>query len=68
MDRHIPQDYPDGPPPLLTTADVARTLRVSTRTVARLCQQGRLHPVRIGGSLRFRPADVASLTKADEDA
>lgn len=43
------------PPPMMTTAEAARALNVSTRTVQRWAENGLLpKPVRLGGStLRF---------------
>lgn len=38
---------------LLTVRDVARVLGVSTATVYRLCEEGRLAHVRVGNAIRF---------------
>jgi prophage regulatory protein len=44
---------------LLTVRDVARILRVSTRTVHRLVETGEfVKPLRIGRSTRWRASDV----------
>jgi excisionase family DNA binding protein len=43
---------------LLTVRDVARLLGVSTATVYRLCEEGRLAHVRVGNAIRVRPADL----------
>jgi excisionase family DNA binding protein len=45
-------------PALLTKRAVATYLGVSERTVDRLVAGGQLRAYRIGGHLRFRPADV----------
>lgn len=47
------------PPSLLTVRDVAALLSVSETTVYRLKRHGEISFVQVGGSLRFRPADVA---------
>jgi excisionase family DNA binding protein len=46
--------------PLWTCDDVARYLRVSTRTVRRRAADGTIPAVRIGGTLRFEPDAVTS--------
>jgi len=43
---------------LITVAEAAMILHVSTKTVRRLIEQGELDSVRIGRSVRIRPADV----------
>jgi excisionase family DNA binding protein len=43
---------------LLTVAEVAGQLRVSTMTVYRLIRSGELAALRIGRSYRLRPGDV----------
>ena len=46
-------------PWLLTAAELARLLQVSTRTLWRLRSSGRLpSPVRIGGTVRWALADI----------
>jgi excisionase family DNA binding protein len=45
---------------LLTVNDLAAILRVSRSTVYLLVRDGLLHPVRLGGSIRFLPEDVES--------
>lgn len=57
---------------LLTAADVADRLRVSTMTVYRLIASGRLTGIRLGDkSMRVRPADldayIAASTTASPD-
>jgi excisionase family DNA binding protein len=49
--------------PLLTVADVAQVLRVSTRTVRRLIKSGALASVTVGRSIRVRAEDLAALTR-----
>ena len=46
-------------PSLLTVRQVAALLSVSETTVYRLKRRGQISCVKVGGSLRFRPADVA---------
>jgi excisionase family DNA binding protein len=43
---------------LLTIREAARSLGVSTRTIHRLVRDAELAPVRIRGSVRFRPQDI----------
>jgi excisionase family DNA binding protein len=50
--------------PLLSVADVARQLAVSTATVYGLCTSGKLAHVRIMNVLRVRPADLRQFVKA----
>jgi excisionase family DNA binding protein len=53
---------------LLTTAEVARMLRVSRSTVTRYVRLGQLKAIRLpSGYLRFRRRDVEALL-ADEDS
>ena len=50
-----------SPPPseaLMTIRNVAAHVQVSERTIARLVDAGALRAVRIGRTIRFRPADV----------
>jgi excisionase family DNA binding protein len=44
--------------PLLTVAEVARTLRVSNMTVYRLIKAGALPALRVGKNYRIREADL----------
>jgi excisionase family DNA binding protein len=49
--------------PLLTLAQVADTLSISTQTARRLAAEGEIPWIRIGqkrGQIRVRPSDVAS--------
>ena len=48
---------------LLTTGEVAEILTVSRSTVRRLVRTGELVNVRVGRSVRFRPADVDDLIR-----
>lgn len=43
---------------LLTAVEVAKILRVSKATVYRMVQQNQLKAYRIGGSIRFKQADI----------
>jgi excisionase family DNA binding protein len=43
---------------LLTAAEVADDLRVSTMTIYRLIRRGELPAVRVGRNYRVRPADL----------
>ena len=48
-------------PKLLTVNDVAKLLKLSTRSVWRLVKAKTIvKPIRIGGSIRWRPSDVAT--------
>ncbi len=46
--------------PLLTAADVADELRVSTMTVYRLVRRGHLPAVRVGRNYRIRRRDLTA--------
>lgn len=46
---------------LLTVAELAALLRVSERTVYRQAGRALPAPVRVGGQLRFRTADVEAM-------
>ncbi len=48
-------------PELLTANEVMERLRVSRSTIARWQLDGTLQPVKIGGALRFRRADIDRL-------
>jgi len=52
---------------LLTTDKVAAMLSVSVRTVRRYADSGRLAPVRLGRSVRYRLPDVERLIAEGED-
>jgi excisionase family DNA binding protein len=45
---------------LLTADEAADCLRISTRTLWTLTDRGELPCIRIGRSVRYRPADLAS--------
>ena len=45
-------------PRLLSREDLAQAWGTSTRTIDRLVASGELSAVRIGRSVRFRPADI----------
>jgi len=49
---------------LLTVREVAAYLRVSTRTVYALCDQGHLAHVRVMNALRVEPAAVTALVRS----
>lgn len=49
------------PDRLLRAPEVAALLAISTRGVWRLRKSGRLPCVKVGGAVRFRPADVRAL-------
>ena len=51
-------------PLLLTVREVAAFLRVSTRTVYTLCDQGRLAHVRVMNAIRVDPAALVTLAQA----
>lgn len=63
MPRKVSPPLPNttDPDTLLTAHDVARKVRVSTRTVRRLVAEGRLPVIRIGRLVRFRARDVRLL-------
>jgi excisionase family DNA binding protein len=58
---------PGSVPQLLSKADVAKRLAISKRKVAMLAAIGKLPPVRVGGSVRFREADVLQLITEDRE-
>jgi excisionase family DNA binding protein len=49
---------------LLTAEDLARLLRVSLRTIRTLTSRRSIPFLRIGKSIRFRPADVQRALKS----
>jgi excisionase family DNA binding protein len=53
---------------LLTAREVAAHLRVSTRTVYALCEQGRLAHVRIMNAIRVEPAALVAFLAAQAGA
>ena len=55
----MPESTQSLPAPLLNPKEAARILDISTRTLNRLVKRGDIAFVRVGGSLRFKPADLA---------
>jgi excisionase family DNA binding protein len=53
---------------LLTITEVAQRLSISPRSVARAATARRLTTVRIGRSIRFRPADLDAFITAQRNA
>ncbi len=49
---------------LLTVREVAAFLRVSTRTVYVLCDEGKLAHVRIANAIRVEPATLAAFVSS----
>ncbi len=61
MSTHIQIQDNSNVPKLLTVNDVAKLLKLSTRSVWRLVHANTIvKPIRIGGSIRWRPSDVAT--------
>jgi len=53
---------------LLKTEEVAKLLRVSTRRLQQMTEEGLINPIRIGQqALRYKIADIAELTDQTED-
>jgi len=52
------------PGDLLTVAEVASRLRVSTKTIRRVIARGELHAVRIGRAVRIDPQEIERLIDA----
>ncbi len=49
----------EGIPELLTASEVARVLRISERSVWRLCADGKLpSPLHVGGAARWKKSDI----------
>ncbi len=44
--------------PLISRKEAARLLDCSTFTVARMTQQGLLPAIRVGGSVKYEPAEI----------
>ena len=59
-DRQVTQCYHQVMEQLLTVAEVADLLRVSTMTVYRLIRSGELPAVRVGRNYRVRRGDLDS--------
>lgn len=65
MARNAPGSKPIAVDVLLTPADVAQVLRVSTRQIRAMTRAGRLPaPLRIGRLPRWRPADLDSFVSS----
>jgi excisionase family DNA binding protein len=47
--------------PLMTITEVAELFVVCERTVRNWVKEGLLHPIKIGGSLRFRRSEIEAL-------
>jgi excisionase family DNA binding protein len=59
MSHRAKREYPPVEPLLVNASEVARMLSVSKTTLWRLRASGRLpRPVRIGGSIRWRIAEI----------
>lgn len=54
-------------PPLITTSEAAKLLRMPVRTVAHLCKKGELPAEMVGGQWRIR-RDLLPLVKASDAA
>jgi excisionase family DNA binding protein len=54
-------------PELLTADEVAQALRVTTTTVYRWAQEGRIGQIRIGSTIRFLKDDVEQLFHTDDE-
>jgi excisionase family DNA binding protein len=52
---------------LLTVREVAAQLRVSTRTVYLLCEQGTLRHLRIANAIRIEPAALATFVRSQTE-
>ena len=61
MSTNIENPDNSNVPKLLTVNDVAKLLKLSTRSVWRLVKAKTIvKPIRIGGAIRWRPSDVAT--------
>lgn len=58
----VPQDH------LLTVADVAHVLSVSTKTAYRLLRRGDIPTIRVGGQLRVEPAAFMTYLSENTEA
>jgi predicted DNA-binding transcriptional regulator AlpA len=56
-----------GDEPLLTISEVMQWLRSSRMTLWRLERQNHLVPLRIGSSVRYRPADVREFLEGNRN-
>ena len=64
MERRVLETHQD----LLTVAEVATALRVTTKTVYALLHRGELRGFRIGRSIRVRRDDVAGFVERSREA
>ena len=63
----VRSEYDEGEEALMTIFEVMQWLRSSRMTLWRLERQGKLKPVRIGSSVRYRPADVRKYLDASAE-
>ncbi len=56
--RRPPTALPPRPDSLLKTDEACAYLRVSRTTLRELIRQGKIHPLKLGGRLRFDPRDL----------
>ncbi len=59
--RRPPMPPSPRPDTLLKTDEAAAYLRVSRTTLRELIRQGAVHPLKLGGRLRFDPRDLESV-------
>lgn len=59
---------PGGPDEILTVSDIARYLRVTSKTVYGLVRDGALRSFRVGRALRCRRSDVEAFISRSEQA
>ncbi len=64
MVQICPMPDTNGLPALLTAAEVAQALRVTTSSVYRWADDGTLKSIRVGETVRFRRDDVVALLEA----
>ncbi len=58
MSRRSPMPLPPRPDTLLKSREACDYLRVSMTTLRELIRQGVIHPLKLGGRLRFDPRDL----------
>jgi excisionase family DNA binding protein len=64
LEGHAPSDAPEKQLTVLTRSDVAKMLKVSSRTVDRMCLKGELKFFKLGPRhVRFKIADVFKVLK-----
>ena len=49
----------------MTANEVAAVLKISRRTLERWDKDGKLPAIRVGGAVRYRPADVRALIEGE---